>query len=162
MQCMGCAMKTETVAACCGVATPGPTRACARVKLAGARVKLMQKTKVNDHELQFVGLPLLKLLCTPSALAAGKKRPEFSSNTTLKCMKMLLEPFPIAKYDFSEKKFRAMRGFRSLRSSRYCVRKCTGVRAHTVPGQLSHPGYATGCMYINTAFNSYSYMAIRA
>ena len=30
---------------CSGVATPGPTRACAQVKLAGARVKLMQKTK---------------------------------------------------------------------------------------------------------------------
>ena len=30
-----------------GVATPGPTRACARVKLAGARVKLMRKTSLS-------------------------------------------------------------------------------------------------------------------
>ena len=55
-------------------------------------------------------------------------------------MKMLLEPFPIAKYDFSEKK--------NPRYARISQAPGTafgsGVRAHTVPGQLSHPGYATG------------------
>ena len=34
-----------------GVATPGHTRACARVKFACARVKIMQKAKVKDQQL---------------------------------------------------------------------------------------------------------------
>ena len=34
-----------------GVATPGHTRACAHVKFAGARVKIMWKAKVKDQVL---------------------------------------------------------------------------------------------------------------
>ena len=34
-----------------GVATPGHTRACAHIKFAGARVKIMYKAKVKDQLL---------------------------------------------------------------------------------------------------------------
>ena len=43
-----------------GVATPGPTRARARVKLAGARVKLMPKTKGQRLRIAVCWLAVIK------------------------------------------------------------------------------------------------------
>ena len=47
-----CACVCVCVYAHSGVATPGHTRACAHVKIAGTRVKIMQKAKVKDQLLE--------------------------------------------------------------------------------------------------------------
>ena len=87
-----------------GVATPGHTRACARVKFVCARAKIMQKAKVKDQQLFtrahsstccMVQLPITRTLLKRGLRANNSvMRSKRSDNeSTMK----LQEPFLVAK-----------------------------------------------------------------